>query len=153
MLDGTYTILYVKFEGSFLPIACLTSDSFSESTDMIDAMNMNSASYATSRPTNQGYNISFDGLIKNTFWIGADTTKVSLDRLRRLKRARTLIEWKTQDNNLTFIDSGFGYITSLSKNSNIDEFISFSGNIEGFGTPYSSSSLSFNLQNELQFTL
>ena len=131
MLDGTYTILYVKFEGSFLPIACLTSDSFS----------------------NQGYNISFDGLIKNTFWIGADTTKVSLDRLRRLKRARTLIEWKTQDNNLTFIDSGFGYITSLSKNSNIDEFISFSGNIEGFGTPYSSSSLSFNLQNELQFTL
>jgi hypothetical protein len=153
MLDGTYTILYLKFQGNFLPVGCLTSDSLSESTDMIDAMNMNSASWATSRPTNQGYNISFDGLIKNTNSAGGDSTKVSLDRLIVLKRARTLVEWKIQDNNLTFIDSGFGYITSLSKSTNIDEFISFNANIEGFGITYSSSSLLFNLQNELQYTL
>ena len=143
MINGDYNILYIKWQGQFLPIGCLTSDSFTENCDMIDSMTMNSASWRTRKPTNQSYNISFDGLVKNT----------NLDRLRVLKRSGTLIEWKTQDSNLVFVDSGFGYINSLSKSSSIDEFISFNATIEGFGKPFSYSSLTFNLQNLLQHKL
>tara|TARA_R110002096_G_scaffold159223_1_gene324956 strand:- start:47 stop:508 length:462 start_codon:yes stop_codon:yes gene_type:complete len=153
MINGSYSILYIKWSGQFLPIGCLTSDSFSESAEMIDVMRTNSASWKTSTPTNQSYNISFDGLVKNTNSAGGDATKISLDRLRVLKRAGTLIEWKTQDSNSIFIDTGFGYITSLSKESSTDEFISFSATIDGFGAPSSSSIADFNLQNELQYTI
>ena len=66
---------------------------------------------------------------------------------------RTLIEWKTEANNSVFIDSGFGYITNLSKSSNIDEFISFNATIQGFGAPSSYSELDLYLQNDLQYTL
>ena len=142
MINGSYSILYIKWEGSFLPIGCLTSDSFNESVEMIDVMR-----------TNQSYNISFDGLVKNTNSVGGDATKISLDRLRILKRAGTLIEWKTQDSNSIFINNGFGYITSLSKDTSTDEFITFSATIEGFGAPSSSSISDFNLQNELQYTI
>tara|TARA_R110002124_G_C8890070_1_gene509096 strand:+ start:865 stop:1326 length:462 start_codon:yes stop_codon:yes gene_type:complete len=153
MINGDYNILYIKWQGQFLPIGCLTSDSFTENCDMIDSMTMNIASWRTRKPTNQSYNISFDGLVKNTNFDSGDSTKISLDRLRVLKRSGTLIEWKTQDSNLVFVDSGFGYINSLSKSSSIDEFISFNATIEGFGKPFSYSSLTFNLQNLLQHKL
>ena len=145
MIDGTYSILYIKWEDEFLPIGCLTSDSFSEDIEMLDSTTRDNAGWRTSTPTNQSYNISFDGIVKNTNFNGGDFTKISLDRLRVLKRSRTLIEWKTQDNNLTFIDSGFGHITSLSKDSSTEEFISFSANIEGYGSPYSTTGIIFTL--------
>ena len=152
MINGSYSILYIKWAGSFLPIGCLTSNGFSEDVEMID-VNRGSVAWKTRFPTNQGYNISFDGLVKDTNSATGDSTKISLDRLRVLKRSGTLIEWKTQDSNLVFVDSGFGYINSLSKSSSIDEFISFNATIEGFGKPFSYSSLTFNLQNLLQHKL
>ena len=145
--------MYIKFGSQFLPVSCITSDSFSEQSDMIDSVSMNSASWKTSRPTNQSYNISFDGLIENTNFDNGNSSKISLDRLRVLKRNRTKIEWKKQEQNSSFFDVGFGYITSLSKNANIDEFISFSANIEGFGTPINTTIEDFKLQHNLQFII
>ena len=153
MIDGTDSILYIKWEDEFLPIGCLTSDSFSEDVEMLDTTTRDNAGWKTSTPTNQSYNISFDGIVKNTNFTGGDSGKISLDRLRVLKRGRTLIEWKTQDENLTFVDSGYGYITSLSKTSNIDEFISFTCNIDGFGATESTSLEEFELQSTLQYKL
>ena len=153
MTKGDYNILYIKLNGQFLPVSCITSDSFSEQYDIIDSVSMNSASWKTSRPTNQGYNISFDGLLENTNFNNGNSSHISLDRLKVLKRNRTKIEWKKQEQNSSFFDVGFGYITSLSKNSNIDEFISFSANIQGFGTPINTSLEEFNLQYNLQFIL
>ena len=153
MIDGTYSILYIKWEDEFLPIGCLTSDSFSEQVEMLDTTTRDNAGWRTSTPTNQSYNISFDGIVKNTNFTGGDSTKISLDRLRVLKRGRTLIEWKTQDENLTFVDSGFGHITSLSKTSNMEEFISFTCDIEGFGVTESISLEDFELQSTLQYKL
>lgn len=152
MINGSYSILYIKWEGSFLPIGCLTSDNFSEDVDMIN-INRGGTAWKTRLPTNQGYNISFDGLVKDTNSSTGDSSKISLDRLTILKRSSTLIEWKTEASNSVFIDRGFGYITNLSKSTNIDEFISFNATIQGFGIPYSYFSLSTNLQNELEYTL
>jgi len=147
MINGTDRILYIKWNDEFLPIGCLSSDSFDESVDMLDTTTRDNQGWKTSTPTNQSYNISFDGLVINTNFNGGDFTKVSYDRLRVLKRNRTLIEWQIKDNNLTFVDSGFGYITNLSDSANLDEFVTFSGSIVGYGQPNSTSEQSFTLQD------
>ena len=153
MIDGTYSIFYVKWGGSFLPIGALTSDSFSEDVEMLDTTTRDNKGWKTSIPTSQRYNISFEGLIENTNFNGGDPTKLSLDRLIVLKRNRVLIEWETRDNNFVFVDYGFGYITSLSKSSSVDEFISFTCEIDGFVSPVSNSSGDDYLQYELQYEI
>ena len=145
--NGTNRVLYIKWDNEYLPIGCLTSDSFSESCEMLDTTTRDNAGWKTSTPTLQSYNISFDGLIINSMFNGGDFTKVSLDRLRVLKRSRTLIEWKLQDRNLTFIDSGSGYITELGDSSSVDEFITFNGSIEGYGAPISTGGQIFTLED------
>ena len=146
-IDGAYRVLFLKWDGVYLPVGCLTSDSFSESVEMLDTTTRDNGGWKTSEPTVQSYSISFDGLVINTNFNGGDFTKISLDRLRILKRSRTLVEWKTQDNNLTFVDSGKGYITSLSDSANNEEFITFNASIEGYGEVVSTTEQSFILQD------
>jgi hypothetical protein len=147
MIDGAYRVLYLKWEGVYLPIGCLNSDSFTETSEMLDTTTRDNNGWKTNTPTIQGYKISFEGIITNTNFNGGDFAKISLDRLRVLKRGGTLIEWKTQDDKLTFVDSGKGHITSLSDSATSDEFITFSAEIEGYGEPLSTSAQVFSLQD------
>ena len=131
MIDGTYSIFYVKWEGSFLPVGCLTSESFEESSEMLDTTTRDNNGWKTSIPTSQSYNISIEGLLINTNFSGGDATKISLDRLTVLKRNRIPIEWQSRDNNSIYVRYGFGYITSLTKSTSTNEFINFTCNIKG----------------------
>lgn len=144
-INGTNRILYIKWDDVFLPIGCLTSDSFEESVEMLDTTTRDNGGWKTSVPTNQSYSISFDGLLINTYFNGGDFDKISYDRLRVLKRNKTLIDWKIEDLDKTFVDTGKGYIVSLSDSSNIDEFITFNASIEGYGEPISTTEISFTL--------
>lgn len=150
MINGTYRILFIKWDDDFLPIGCLTSDSFEESVDMLDTTTRDNQGWKTSTPTNQSYNISFDGVLINSNFTGGDTSKVSYDRLRVLKRNRTLIDWKIQDFLGIFKDTGKGYITNLSDSANLDEFITFSASIVGYGQPLSEEGDLKGLQMTLQ---
>ena len=145
MIDGTYRLVYIEWENEYLPIGCLTGDSFSESVEMLDTTTRDNEGWSTSVPTTQSYNISFDGLIINTNFNGGDFEKISLDRLRVLKRNRTLINWKIQDVNLTFVDSGQGYITKLGDSSSVDEYITFNCSIQGYGKPISTTAQVFEI--------
>lgn len=145
MINGTYKLVYIEWEGEFLPIGCLTGDSFTESVEMLDTTTRDNGGWSTAVPTTQSYNISFDGLITNTNFNGGNFEKISLDRLRVLKRSRTLINWKIQDIDLTFVDSGQGYITELGDSSSVDEFITFNCSIQGYGEPNSTSAKAYNL--------
>lgn len=140
-------LVYIKWDEEYLPIGCLTSDSFDESIEMLGTTTRDNEGWKTSVPTVQSYNISFDGLIINTNFNGGDFTKISHDRLRILKRSRTLIDWKIADELNTFVDTGKGYITSLSDASTVDEFVSFNASIEGYGKPNSTSDISFELED------
>ena len=132
---GEDRVLYIKINNEYLPIGCLTGDSFSESSEMLDTTTRDNAGWKTSVPTLQSYNISFDGLVINTLDLGGDQTKISYDRLTLLKRNKTLIEWKSQDALGVFVSVGKGYITELSDSSEIDGFISFNASIIGYGKP------------------
>jgi len=130
--DGTYKILYIKQDGSYLPIGCLTSNSFNESVEMLDTTTRdNSNGWTTSRPTTQSYDISFDGLITQEL---ALSTKITYGVLKQLKRSRELVEWKIEDDSGN-IDYGSAYITALGDSATIDELTTFNGSLKGYGEP------------------
>jgi len=128
-IEGTYKVLYLDLKDGegFLPVGCLTSNSFSESLDMIDSTTRDNLGWKTSRPTNQEYNVSFDGLVLEDNISFINNTYFNLTIA---KRSRTLIDWKVND-----ADYGSGYITSLSNENNIDENVGFSAEMIGYGEP------------------
>tara|TARA_R110002074_G_scaffold317595_2_gene488047 strand:- start:627 stop:1088 length:462 start_codon:yes stop_codon:yes gene_type:complete len=153
MINGTYSILYIKWEDEFLPIGCLTSDSFSEGVEMLDTTTRDNAGWKTSTPTTQSYSINFEGLIKQTLFVGQAETVLTYQNIKTLKRNRTLIEWKINSGVDIYVSSGFAHITSLGNSSNIDEFISFNATLEGYGTITESTRRLNFLQSQLQTEL
>ena len=128
--NGTYKILEIKKDGSWLPIGCLTDNSFSESTDTISSnTNNDKDGWISSRATNQSYSVSFSGLVMDDPFA---TTNVTFQRLVSYKRSKKQIEWRIIDEN-NKVEYGKGYINELSNGANIDEFISFNGSIIGQG--------------------
>lgn len=129
---GEEQILYFNIEGSFIPIGCLTSNSFSESVEMLDTTTQDNEGWKTSVPTNQSYNISFEGIQTLTPDTGAE--KYSYDYLKILKRNRTLIDWRSQVDGI-WQDEGQAYITEISENAATGELMTFSVSMEGYGKP------------------
>ena len=132
---GDDRILYIKINGSWVPIGCLTSNSFSESAEMMDTTTRDNQGWTTSRPVMQSYSISFEGIQINTTMAGGAFTVASYDRLKLLKRDKILLDWKTQGTVYPIVDYGKAYINEISDASSVGELISFSGNLTGFGKP------------------
>lgn len=129
---GNLKILYIERSGNYLPIGCLTSNGFDEEVQTLNTTTRdNNDGWFTSVPTNQSYNISFDGLITNDIVI---SDKITYYELKQIKRNRELVNWKIEDDNGN-IETGSAYITSLSDSAEVNEFISFSGSMIGYGKP------------------
>jgi hypothetical protein len=133
--DGEDRILFIKVLGSWLPIGCLTGNSLSESAEMLPTTTRDNNGWATSRPTNQNYTVTFDGLQINTTIAGGSFGVASYDRLKLLKRSKQLLDWKIQGDIFPVVDYGKGYINEISEASTVGEFLSFNGTITGFGEP------------------
>lgn len=145
--NGTYKIISILVNSVYVPIGCLTSNSFSESSEMIDTttrQNMNG--WKTSIPTMQTYSISFSGLISTD---NKEGTILTFKDLRKLKRDKTKFSWRIKTHDPSKFDYGFGYINSISENADIDAFIDFSAEIQGYGQPYENISI----QDQLNYTL
>lgn len=133
MIDGAYNILFIDYGDGFLPIGCLTSNGISESVDVLDSTTRDSQGWKTQALTNQSYTIDISGIVINTLYDGGDSSKISYDRLKLIKRNRQIISWKIENSINTFIEFGKAQITQISSESNIDEFISFSASLVGYG--------------------
>jgi len=132
-LNGNTKLISIFKNTDYFPIGCLTSNSFSESSEVLETTTRDSlGGWKTFIPTNQSYSISFSGLV-TVDDIGG--TIVSYDDLINLKRNKTLIYWRSQNEKTGFFNSGRGYITSLSDSAEIDNFIQFDGEIQGFSFP------------------
>ncbi len=150
-LKGDIRILYIKISSVWLPVACLTDNPFNEATEMLQVATSTAGGWGTSIPTNQSFSIEFSGLQILTV-SGPEQDKVSYDRLKVLKKSRTRIEWKIKDASGNFIDSGSGYINSISEGNEIGEYLTFSGSISGFGVPSFSSGVAYLFQDGVAFT-
>ena len=133
--NGSDRILFIKINGNYLPIGCLTDNSFDETSEFLDTTTRDSQGWTTSRPVMQSYSIGFNGLQMNTTISGGNFNVASYDKLKQLKRDKLLLDWKIQGTSYPVVDYGQGYIGSLSETNVIDEFMSFSGGITGFGQP------------------
>lgn len=131
-INGAIRIIYFKIGENYLPIGCLTDNSFSESASMLPTTTRdNSNGWESSRPTTQNYSIEFSGLVTADYF---QTDKVTYNQIRSLKRNRTLVEWRISVGDGNF-DYGSAYLESLSDEATIDENVSFSGSMVGFGEP------------------
>ena len=131
--NGNLKLLYLYIGGEYFPIGCLTSNSFSETSDMLDTTTRQNANgWKTSIPTNQSYNISFSGVTTTSDKGG---TILTYDDLQTLKREKTKISWKTFSEVPLYSDFGEGYINSISNDAAVDENITFSAEIVGYGEP------------------
>lgn len=138
-IKGEERILFVKQDGDYLPVGCLTSNPLEEETDMLPTTTRQNNGWETSLPTRQRFNISFDGIQILTAGDSGDATKLSYDKLKLIKRNREQIEWKIEDSLQQFIDVGYGYIVTISEANEIGSLLSFSGSIVGYGMPTASS--------------
>lgn len=138
-VNGEDRILYIKYNGVYLPIGCLTGNTIDESTEMIDTTTRDNQGWATSAPVLQNYTIGFSGLQVNSTVVGGNFNVASHDRLQDIKRAKLRVEWKIQGSIYPIVDYGEGYVTDLGNTENVGEFMSFSGTITGFGKPLKTS--------------
>lgn len=134
-VNGEDRILFIKYNGVYLPIGCLTGNTIDETTEMINTTTRDNQGWATSAPVLQSYSIGFSGLQINTTVVGGNFNIASYDKLTVIKRDKIRIEWKIQGSIFPVVDYGEGYITDLGSAENVGEFMSFSGSITGFGKP------------------
>lgn len=126
---GDVRIFSIKVDDEYVPVGCLISNDIEETVEMLNTTTRASNGWRTSVPTTQEYNIPFEGIQVLT-----DSSVISYDYLKTLKRARTRIEWQISDNG-NFRDQGEGYITNLRESNSVGEFLAFSGNVRGYGVP------------------
>jgi len=98
-------------------------------------------------PISQAYSIGFSGVQVNSTLVGGNFNVASYDKLTAIKRNRIKIEWKIQGTIFPVVDYGEGYISDISEENNVDEFMSFSGTITGFGIPLKTSLYTVLLNN------
>ncbi len=154
-LNGFTRVLYIKVSGVYIPIGCLTDNSFNEELNLIPTTTREANGWETSRPTSQNYSIDFSGLQINTAFDGGNANYLSHDRLKNIKRTRVIFEWKIASNDGLFVDEGKGFISSLSEAAPAEGFLEFSGTITGFGEPTFNSDLAsyvFQDANNFVFT-
>ena len=127
-LTGDSRVLQLYIDAAWVPVGCLTDNSFSEEVETRGTTTRNSNSWKTSLVTKQSYTISFTGIETD------DSGVVSSLQLRALKKARALVTWRIYGA-LGGTDTGTGYITSISETSPAGDLSTFDGEIVGYGTP------------------
>ena len=132
---GDDRVLYLYYVDDFYPIGCLSGNSFSEVTDMLDAtMRTDSDGWTQAIPSFQSFTISFNGILNID---GRGGTVLSYANVQTLKRARTKVQWKIISSEGDS-EEGYGYITNLANVAGTQEFVTFDGVIQGVGEPTAS---------------
>lgn len=134
-VNGQDRILFIKFNGIYMPVGCLTGNGLEESTELLPTTTRDNEGWETDKALTQSYTVSFTGLQVNSTLPGGNFGVASYDRLKIVKRSRVIIEWKLQGTVYPVVDYGKGIITDISSSENVGEFMTFSGNIKGFGKP------------------
>lgn len=133
-IKGSESLFYIKKNGVYFPVGCLTSSPLSETVDMIGSTTRENEGWKTNLPTNQGYSIELSGLMVMDDEDSGNEV-LSYRELRAKKRNTELIEWKRTTLGGYYIDSGKAYITAISDSDEADGFITFSASLVGFGKP------------------
>ena len=126
-LDASLKILYIRSGGAWVPIGCLTSNSIGEETQFINTTTRVSGGWETALPSNQTYTIEADAFSTRKPGV------LSYKDLLVLKRSRSLLEWKLEDD--VDRETGFAYIAEISEEAEAGGLVVFSIVLVGQGVP------------------
>lgn len=126
---GDTNILWINQGGTFQPVACLTGNSISERSEVLDTTTIANQGWTTAVPTIQSYLVNFDG-----YQVKDDGDVVSMLKLKTLKRTKVIFDWEIRTNLNEFVDFGRGFISDLSNVADVGDFVQFSGTIIGVGS-------------------
>ena len=134
LIKGDAEILKLWDGTAYVPFACLTSSSLSETRNVIESQTKCDPGLVTRTAGSYSYEISFEGE-----YIKPEASKESWAELRDRIRvvADSEVEWSittTYADASTDIDYGTAILTDLSKDAPAgDELITFSGSLSGSG--------------------
>ena len=129
-VKGKNSILYIKWNGEWVPISCEISSSIAESSEMLDTTTRDNEGWSTSRPNTQSYSISFSG---HTV-IVPENNILNYFNLVKLKRDKTLIEWERRIEGIV-VENGMAYISDIGNNYESEGLAIFDMTLTGFGKP------------------
>lgn len=133
-LKGEDSIFFIKYNNVWCPIACETSNAFSENVEMMNTTTRDNGGWKTELPTLQSYSISLDAVLSIDDE-AAGSNVLSYNKIRKMKRDLTLIEWKRETLKGWYIDEGKAHIVDVSDSNTVGEDITFSLKLNGFGKP------------------
>jgi hypothetical protein len=132
-IKGEDLILYVHDDVAYRPLACLTQNSLSETTNIIESQTKCDPGVVTRDFGTSSYEISCEGEYIDTTSVTGDTSSASHDYLRTIQRQK--VTWR-MDTGLTDTPYyyGVGIISELSLEAPAgDELSTFSATITGDG--------------------
>ena len=135
-IKGDVLILSIHDGSAYRPLACLTSNSISESMGVIETVTKCDPGVTQKEAGTYSYELSAEGEYIDTTSVGAETTKASHDYLHSIFAAGNSITWKLATGITdTAAYYGTGYLTELSADAPTgDEFATFSCTISGDGS-------------------
>lgn len=133
-IRGEESLFYIKKNDIWIPVGCLTGSPFSEESQTIKTTTRENEGWTTEVPTNQSYSIELSGLVVRDDEDSGNGL-ISYRELVGMKRNRKLIEWKREVESGYNIDSGRAYIVNISDTDTVDEMISFTATLRGYGKP------------------
>ena len=130
-LQGDDIILSIYDTTAYEPIACVTSNSLSESLEVKEVVTKCDPGNIVKNPGAYSYEISVEGIYIDS---AVDTGRQSHYELSQLMRNKTLVEWSmaTELTSPTTL-YGSGYITSLELTGAADDNATFTATISGTG--------------------
>jgi len=134
-IKGDDLILYVHDGSIYRPVACLTSNSLSQTRNIIESQTKCDPGLVIKDAGSLMYEISFEGQYIDTTSSGAEVTRASHDYLMSLMNSGEKVTWK-MDTGLTDVPDYFGegIFADLSLDASAgDELASFSGSLSGSG--------------------
>ena len=135
-IKGDVLILSIHDGSAYRPIACLTSNSLSESMGVIETITKCDPGVAQKAAGTYSYDISAEGEYIDTTSVGSEVSKASHDYMHSIFQAGAEINWKMATGIADTSDYfGAGYLTELSADAPTgDEFATFSMTISGNGS-------------------
>ena len=135
-IKGDVLIFYVHDGTIYRPIACLTSNTLSQTRGVIETQTKCDPGLIQRAAGVLAYEISCEGEYIDTTSVGAEVTKASHDYLKGLMESGNEITWK-MDTGITDTAAYYGtaFMTELSADAPTgDEFATFSCTLSGSGS-------------------
>lgn len=131
-IEGDDVLFSVWDTDAYEPIACLTSNTLSESLEIDEVQTKCDPGNTVKTPGTYSYEISVEGIYIDE---SVDTDRQSHGKLKGYMRNKTKITWKMSTGLTgTAAEYGYGYITSLELTGEAGSNATFSATISGTGS-------------------